>query len=297
MTQRRFALIVNPRGGTRRGLAVLEQVRPLFAAAQATLDVHVTTGAGHAAQLARSLDLAALDGVCLIGGDGTIQEVVDGLLQRREPPAVPLGVIPGGTGNTVLWHLGCDDVQEAARRILAGQTVPIDVARVTMPDQCTHCVNIIGWGAAVDINRVAERLRWLGPPRYRLAAAWHILRARSHHARLVLDGREQEDDFQMVVACNTKFTGKGMRLAPLAELADGKLDVIVVRGASRWQMLRLFQRVFDGSHLTLDCVEYHQVQSFRIETPGREPLNLDGELKGSSPVSVDLLPAALRLFA
>lgn len=76
-----------------------------------------------------------------------------------------------------------------------------------------------------------------------------------------------------------------------------KIDVIVVRRASFGQKLRFFCRVFDGSHVTLDCVEYHQVRSFRIESHSEDLLNLDGELKGHSPAAVQMLPGAVRVFA
>jgi YegS/Rv2252/BmrU family lipid kinase len=297
MGKRSFVVVVNPRGGTRRGLAVLEQVKPVFAAAGAELDVHVTTRPGHAEELAKTIDLARSDGFCVVGGDGTIHEAVGGLMQRHGPVSTPLGIIPAGTGNSLLAHLRCSGPLEAARRIVAGRTLPLDVIRVTMGSDVAYCVSIVGWGGAVDINRTAERLRALGPPRYALAALSHILRAKRRRGRLVLDGQVVEDEFLLVVACNTRFTGKGMELAPNAEIGDGKVDVVVVRRASRVQMLKLFRRVFDGSHLSLGCVEYHQVRSFSIDSDGVDLLNLDGELKGSTPASGEVVPAALQVFA
>jgi len=297
MVTKRFVVVVNPRGGTRRGLAVLEEVKPVFAAAAAELDVRVTSHAGHAAELARTMDLDGCDGFCVIGGDGTIHEAVGALMQREAPGTIPLGIIPGGTGNSVLAHLECFEPLEAARRILAGNTQPLDVVRVTMGSDVAYCINIIGWGAVVDINRTAERLRLLGPPRYAMAAITHILRARRRRAKIVLDGQVIDDDFLLAVACNTIFTGKGMQLAPHAEIGDGKVDVVVVRRASRLQMLKLFKNVFDGSHLALPCVEYHQVRSFGIEPESANSLNLDGELKGKTPVSAEIMHAALQVFA
>jgi YegS/Rv2252/BmrU family lipid kinase len=291
-----FILVVNPRGGTQRGLAVLEAVKPVFRAAGAELHVHVTTGPGDAARIAKTIDLAGCDGFCLVGGDGTIHEAVGGLMARGEPVSIPLGFIPAGTGNSVLEHFQCYDPLEAARRIVAGATQPLDVVRVTMGGDLAYCVNIVGWGAVVDIGCTAERLRALGTPRYAVAALSHILRAKRRRAKLVLDGRAVEDDFLFIVACNTRFSGKGMQVAPHADSSDGKVDVIFVRRASRLQMFKLFQRVFDGSHLSLPFVEHHQARSFRIESEGRDLLNLDGELKGASPVSGQMMPAALRVF-
>ena len=85
--------------------------------------------------------------------------------------------------------------------------------------------------------------------------------------------------------------------APRAEIGDGKLDVILVRHASRLQLTRLFLKMFDGSHLSLKCVEYHQVRSFAIESEGRESLDLDGEVRGRAPFQAELLPAMFRVFA
>ncbi len=209
---------------------------------------------------------------------------------------MPLGFIPAGSGNTMHQQLGCNDPVEAAQRIVAGRTCALDVARVTTGGQVIHCVDIVGWGGVADINIVAEKLRVLGPPRYAVAALWHILKARRRPARLVLDGQAIDDEFLFVIGCNTKFTGKGMRLAPRAEIGDGKIDVVVLRRATRLQMLRLFTRVFDGSHLSLGCVEYHQVRSFAIESEGHETLDLDGEIRGTAPVRVEMMPAALRVF-
>jgi diacylglycerol kinase (ATP) len=206
-------------------------------------------------------------------------------------------VVPAGTGNSAAEHLGCTDPHEAARRIVAGRCKPLDVARVTMSGQVAWCVGIVGWGCAVDINRTAERLRALGPPRYALAALWHILFARRRRAKVTLDGRVVEDAFLMVVGCNLKFTGRGMKLAPGAEMDDGRIDVVLVRRASRREMLRLLSRVFDGSHISMSCVEHHRVRTLAIEPEGRGPLILDGELLGSTPVAVEVLPAALRVFA
>ena len=218
-------------------------------------------------------------------------------MRRDHGDAIPLGLIPAGSGNSLHQHLQCLDPLEAARRIVAGQTTPLDVARVTMGAQVVYCVNIIGWGAVADINRTAERLRFLGPSRYSLAALWHIALARRRRAKVVLDGRTVDDAFLFVIGCNTQFTGKGMKLAPRAKINDGRIDVVLVRRASRWQMLKLFSKVFDGSHLDLDFVECHQVQSFAIESQGREPLDLDGEMQGHAPLAVEMISGALRVFA
>jgi diacylglycerol kinase (ATP) len=87
-----------------------------------------------------------------------------------------------------------------------------------------------------------------------------------------------------------------MRLTPRAKVDDGKIDIVILRKASRWQMFRLFTKVFDGSHVDLPCVEYHQARSLSIISDDRAPLDLDGEIKGTPPVSMQVLHGAVRVF-
>jgi YegS/Rv2252/BmrU family lipid kinase len=296
MTTKKCLVVVNPRGGTKRGPAILAQVRPVFERAGWELAVRVSEYPGHPQELAATLVLDGCDSLCVIGGDGTIHEVVNGLMQRGQPARVPLGFIPAGSGNTLHQHLGCVDPADAARRIVAGGTCPLDAVRVTMGDQVVYCVDIIGWGGVADINRTAEGLRILGPSRYAVAALWHILHARRYRAKVILDGLAIDDEFLFVIACNTKFTGKGMKMAPRAEIGDGKLDVVLVRRATRLQLLKLFSKIYDGSHLSMDCVEYRQVRSIAIQSDARESLDLDGEMKGRTPFHAEVVPAAFRVF-
>jgi diacylglycerol kinase family enzyme len=189
MTAKRLTVVVNPCGGTRRGLSILDQVKPVFSQARLELDVCVTKHAGHAREIARTLSRQRESSLCVIGGDGTIHEVVSGLMERGEPVSVPLGIIPGGTGNDVAKQLGIATAMEAAQRIVAGRTCPLDVMRVDAEGRTDYCVTIVGWAGVGDINARAERLRRLGPPRYAFAALWQILFPKRHRARVVLDGR------------------------------------------------------------------------------------------------------------
>lgn len=297
MPETHYKILVNPHGGTGSGPRILERIKPIFAEASKQLQVHVTERAGHATELANRLDLSQCDGLCLIGGDGTIHEVINGLMSRDAPFAVPLGLIPGGTGNTVLQHLECSDPIVAARRIVAGKTQPFDIAKVTTNAEVTYCGNVIGWGAFADINQIAESWRRLGPSRYSIAAITYIASPIKRHAKLTLDNEVIEDHFYLIALCNTQFTGKGMHLAPSADSTDGKLEVVIVRDATRFQMLRLFQRIFDGSHISLPFVETRRVRSAKIEHEGTDCLTIDGEPKGSTPASVTVIPSALRVFA
>jgi sphingosine kinase len=292
---RKCIAIVNPRGGSRKGLSMLDDIKRSFSDAGVILDAHVTKHAGHAIQLAREIHLADYDCLCVVGGDGTVHDVVGGLMLRNERPDIPLGLIPAGTGNTLHQHLSCSDVGAAVAAILGGRNRWLDIIKVKSSGHVTYCVNIIGWGGMADINVKAEKLRMLGPSRYALASLWQIVQPIHRYAKLTLDGDVIEDKFQFVIACVTRSTGTGMLLAPQAEIDDGKVDVVILRKASRFQLLQVFRRVFDGSHVELPFVDYRQVRSFAIDADEAQ-LNMDGEVKGSSPFTAEVIPRAMRVM-
>ena len=296
MKPRRCLAIVNPEGGARQGRAVLDEVQQAFTEAGVELDAHLSQHAGHAAELARELSFEDYDALCVVGGDGTVHDVVNGLMLREDPPNLPLGLIPAGTGNTLHQQLGMRDVPSAVNAILEGNLQWLDVVEVRTAERVTHCVNIVGWGGIADINAKAERLRYCGHHRYTLAALWQILWPVARHARLTLDDEEMEGTFQFVIGCVTRSTGTGMLLAPRAEIDDGKVDVVILRAVSRRQLLQVFRRVFDGSHLELPFVEYRQVSSFSMDAAPSQ-LNLDGEIKGSSPFEAKVIPRAIRVVS
>ncbi len=296
MSGRKFTFIVNPNSGRRRGELIYKSVQSVFQRAGFEGDMHLTRYSGHAAELARDLDLNSSSGLIVIGGDGAIHEVVSGLMQRTEPDSVPVGVIPAGTGNAFHQHLNVLDPIAAAHKILNQNVSPLDVIRIQQRGQTFYSVNVIGWGTVTDINQLAEKLRILGPTRYSVAALIFIMKARKRRIRLRMDGEWIEEDFYFVLVCNTKFTGKGMQVAPGADHGDGVLDVILIRKATRWQMLKLFARIFDGSHLGMEIVEFRKVREFCIHQESNDVLTIDGELKAGVPFEAEVLPGALRVF-
>ncbi|MFM7830682.1 MAG: diacylglycerol/lipid kinase family protein [Planctomycetaceae bacterium] len=288
--------VVNPRSGLRRGQHNLNQLHSILQQAGCQLTVITTSGPGHATQIAADSELQHFHCIAVIGGDGTIHEVVNGLMLRHAPAQTPIAIVPAGTGNALALQYNLQSVPDAAHRILRGTTTPLDVLQVTQQQQTTCCINIAGWGAATDINVTAEKLRWLGRSRYSLAALLQILQPPVRSAIVTLDQQTLHGQFLFAVACNTRFAGHRMLLAPDARCDDGLLDVLLLRPTSRWNLLKVFQGIADGSHRNLPGIEYHQARSVTIQTSDPDPLNLDGEISGTAPFTATVLPAALRLL-
>jgi YegS/Rv2252/BmrU family lipid kinase len=262
------------------------------------LDVMETRFEGHARELGRELDVAAYDGLVVIGGDGTMHEVVNGILARPDGMQLPIGLIAGGSGNSFARDLGMLNPRDAADAIARGRWRRVDVAEVTSGQAAIYTVSIVGWGLVTDIGVRAEALRWWGTTRYTVASIWEVCRAQPRRARMLLDGREFADDFVFVVACNTRFTGKGMKIAPHAKIDDGLLDIVVVRWApTRLKMLSLISRVYDGTYVDSPYVEYYSVSEMVLLPDRDEELNVDGQLTGATPIRVQVKAGAITVYA
>ena len=159
-------------------------------------------------------------------------------------------------------------------------------------------MNLIGWGLVTDVGKRAEQLRWLGPQRYTIASVIEIFLKRNRKASLVIDGTEFVRDFTFIIACNSLHVGKGMRMAPKAKLDDGLIDLIVVEGdISRRRLLSVLPKLFDGTHIHEPEVEYYQASRFSLVPDNDDSLNIDGEMLGTTPLTVDMLHKAIEIFA
>ena len=293
---KRFYVIVNPHGGARRGLRILDKVKPIFESNNCEIAILETQFAGHARKYANELPLAGYNGLCVIGGDGSMHEIVNGLLSRKDKKKIPLGIITGGTGNSFMRDLDCLDPEEAAIRIIKGIRRPIDIAKVEANGETIFAFNIVGWGMATDINLLAEKMRWLGPQRYNVASIIEVIRNRERLATIMIDGNKFAGDYGFILGCLTKHTGRGMKMAPLARLDDGLIDLVIARKPGRLKMLSLFSKVFSGKHIGSPVFDYRQVKEFSIIPIDQSQLNIDGEMIGSSPLNVKILNKAIEVL-
>lgn len=285
----KYYVTVNPYGGGKKGLQILEKVLPVFENAQIGITVLETKYAGHARELARNTNMDGYNGFCCIGGDGTFHEIINGMMKREDKLRFPLGLITGGTGNSFMHDLDCLDPVEAVKRIIEGKKRSIDILKCVANDVNLYAFNIVGWGIPTDANNLAEKIRWIGNQRYNISSIIEVFRNKKRFARVEIDGNVIGADFAFIIACNTIHTGKGMKMAPLAKLDDGLVDLIIARKAGRLKLLKLFPKVFSGKHIGDPAVDYRQVSRFTIKPEGQNRLNIDGEIVGQTPVRVEVL--------
>ena len=293
----KFILTVNPHGGTKKGPQILKKVKPIFEASGTDLFIIETTFAGHAKELANQLDLTEYDGFIGIGGDGTLHEIINGMLSRPDGNKIPIGIIPGGSGNSYMHDLNLTDPLKAAKAIIQGNTKFLDTARVEVNHVVKYANNMIGWGLVTDVGKKAEHHRWMGTNRYTILSVMEVFHHKSRSAALIMDDKKIEDEFTFIIACNSMHVGKGMKMAPKARLDDGLIDLIVIRAdVSRTRLLQVLPKLFDGSHINEPEVEYYQTSKFSLIPEMDEILNIDGEIMGSTPIKVEMIPKAFEMF-
>lgn len=296
MKPRRLCFVVNPAAGARHGAALRDRIVAWRGDAAIELDWHVTQSKAHARDLARTCDLEGDALLCAVGGDGTAHDVANGLLARehRHPPT--LGIVQAGTGNAIARELGVPDLDAVLHRIASGASRPLDVARLDLDGRVEHAINIIGWDAFARINRRAESLRFLGSRRYVLAAAAELLRPglRKHGARIA-GHHADRDRYVLGAACVTRYTGKGMLIAPKAVLDDGYLDLVLVRQAPRVVLAGVLRGLRTGRHLAASCVDYRRVDELDLSFAAPADIVIDGELAQARNVAIRVQSRALLL--
>ncbi len=289
--------LINPISGKQKSKKIFQSINHTLKLKNINFDYSETEYSGHAIKIAKELDLNSYNGIIIIGGDGTFHEVISGLMSRTDNKKIPIGIVPGGSGNSFLYSEKDNDPNSIFNRILKFEKQKIDVLKVKTPDDLLYSINLVGWGLVTDIGKSAEKYRWLGTSRYTLVSLIEIIKNKSRNATLIIDNKEYKKTFTFIIACNTKYVGKGMYMAPSAVINDGLLDLIIVKGnLSRRLLFKTLPKLFKGTHINDPNIEYKQISKFSLLTKDKDLLNIDGELKGTTSIEVEVVNNAIEVF-
>lgn len=234
--------------------------------------------------------------IAVLGGDGTMHEVINAMIQNPVWLSVPILLFPCGTGNAFNYDLNCLTSKKATQLLLTGSDKLVDIAEVKTNGTSIWSFNIVGCGLVAQINLLAEKLRWLGSARYTIASLIKIIANPTIKAKITVNNEVINKDFCFLFACNTQYTGKAMKMAPLAKLNDGLIDFLIVEKASRLQLLLLFPKVFSGKHMNSPILKYVQSNQIEIETETPQLVNIDGEMKGNTSLQIIMHHQKLKVI-
>lgn len=287
--------IVNPRAGGGRGRARATALLGELGG----VEVWTTEAPGHATELARRAVEEGAGCVIAAGGDGTLFEVVNGLLASGREELPRLGVLAVGTGNSFVRDLGLEDPAVGLAAIRDGQRRRVDAMRVVHAEGELYAVNLVSLGFSAEAGALTNRrFKPLGALGYVAAVLVSVARLRRHafpHAR---DGETFDArPVTLLSVCNSQYTGGAMRMAPGADVTDGELEVVRIGQMGRRRFLSSFPKIFQGSHLDMQEVDIHRARRIAFADVGPVPVMLDGEVRTLALRSVEVLPRALELAA
>ncbi|MBI4299618.1 MAG: diacylglycerol kinase family lipid kinase [Chloroflexi bacterium] len=259
---------------------------------------------GHAAELARQAAEQGYRMIAAVGGDGTFHQVVNGLAQTEAMGHVVFGAIPSGTGNDFARNLRIPrDPQQACKRLFEPKIRRIDVGAVEhdVAGEKRRTLFLSAAGAGLDAAVVVTRARYPTMLRGRAVYAFCLFRNifgyRNSEVSLVLDGKELwSKRVKMIVVSNGQYFGGGMKIAPKADYADGRLDVVTVGDIGNLAFLLALPSVYTGSHLGHPKVEACRAGEVEIRSREELPLQADGEILGHTPCTIRTLPGALAVL-
>ncbi|WP_409296743.1 diacylglycerol kinase [Peribacillus sp. SCS-26] len=277
---KRARIIYNPTSGRELFKKHLPEVLVKLERAGYEASCHATTGEGDATQAAKLAIERKYDVVIAAGGDGTINEVINGLADAPERPKV--GIIPVGTTNDFARALRIPRNVEAAADIIAeGQTLPIDIGK--MNDR--YFINIAGGGRLTELTyEVPSKLKtMLGQLAYYLKGMEMLPSIKATDVSIEYDGKLFEGEIMLFLAANTNSVGGFERLAPDASLNDGMFTLLILKKTNLADFIRIATLAIRGEHLTDPHIIYVKANRIKVQAKERMQLNLDGEYGGDAP--------------
>lgn len=284
-------IIANPRAGHGSNARSLDKLHSLMKRRGLDYELLQTREPGHATELARQWVAAGVRELVVMGGDGTIGEVIHGVASS----GIQLGLISVGTGNDLARTLGLpyNNVEASLEIILSGQPKPMDVGW----ERDRHFILMLGLGFPALVAHEVNRMRWLKGSAAFFAAVYKALhRMEEIPLHIELDDRTLDLRCTSVLIQNTRYCGGGQLMAPTAEIDDGFLDVLVVHGIGRLSLMLNFPKVYSGRHLEHPAFSMYRSRSVRITSD--EPLQklFDGDLCGTTPLEARVLQRTVEVI-
>lgn len=295
-------LIVNPVAGAGKTAKKWPQIMALLKSIGLHFEHDLTEAPGHARELAKSAAKKGYELVVSVGGDGTINEVVNGLYDADNITNVMLGIISTGTGRDYIRTIGIPRAyQEACQCLISPRklTVDIGVVEYTGSGQTVKrlFVNFAGLGFDAEIVKATtQKFKALSnTASYLMGLLTTLLLYKNKEISLVIDGEAAERKVCTVLISNGKYGGGGMLAAPDADPTDGLLDVLIIGDLNKPDLLWSLPRVYKGTHLTHPKVTMKRAKEIEIRSAEPVSLQADGELLEELPARFYVLPAALNI--
>ncbi len=293
----KLALFANLRPNGRRMETTVDAILNRLAESGVRVDLFATRRLGQLPGALSRLRPDRFDAIACAGGDGTLFHLLNGLGQRCGFDALPpLAIFPLGRGNSFVRDLNLCGIDDAVAAVLNGTTRPVDLCRFSCNGTEAYFVNLMGVGFVTDVAATAARFARAGDLSYVIGVFYRLAALRPFRLELRIDGQRLRGRFCFVEFCNSRYTGGSMLMAPDARIDDGRLDVVLAGPMTPLQLARSFPLIYRGAHLSHPAVRVVRGKTARVESPRPIGLLPDGELFGSTPADIQVLPRCVRFF-
>lgn len=299
MAERTFYLIANPRAGRGRLKQLSAEIADWFGQNGCRVECGFTEKPRHAIELAETAVRSGMESILALGGDGTAYEAINGIM-RAGSPNVCLGILPAGTGNDFMRQFGITTWRQTAEWALLDKSCAVDLIRVSTQDgePPWYLHTIAGFGIIAEACYLRHhRFHFVGKYAYHIAVINCLMKMRTYPIRFsVNDGVEQIQWSPLFAVCNSCYTGNGMKLSPRSNARDGRFEYFHTDNLSAWEALNLFVSMPQEKHLDHPKIHWGTATSIRIDIQDIPYTMLDGEVYPNTPMQIEILPAALKLY-
>lgn len=280
--KKRYMLIVNPEAGSGKTMKVLPQIENILRSKKIDYEFHFTQEPMHATELVKEIG-SKFNVVVSVGGDGTINEVLNGVPDFK----IPFGMIPIGTGNDFARSCSVpyNSIEEAIQILLNDDIKNIDIGEVNG----RKFVNVLGMGFEGQVNLNARKIDFIrGSFRYAITIPFTLFAYKRIPIKLTLDRKIIEDDIFLVSVGNGWNVGGGLQLTPKAKLDDGLFDICYVKDIGKWRIASNFTKLTKGTIAELEEIEIYQAKRIKVESEVDIPFHFDGEIFDKKPHKLDI---------
>lgn len=284
--------IVNPKAGKGKAGQVVEMIHEIFSLLDEEYIIEYTKGIGHATELAKEYSKKGIYRVYSVGGDGTLNEVLNGIVKSQ----CSLAVIPSGTGNDFIksfCHI--KNLKDIITATVHGEERYIDLVKAN--DR--YFLNIASLGIDADVAYNATRYKKLplisGITAYLLGLINTLISFKSKEIEVIIDDISFKEKTILLAVANGRYYGGGMLPAPEAKIDDGILDICLVRHLSKFKILRVFPKLIKGTHGDIAEVSFHKGSNIHIISKKDFRFNIDGEILTVNQVLFKLIPRGIRI--
>jgi len=307
ITPQHWAIIINPKSGKKK---FRQQRKYLFLAlkhAGIEFDYRITRFAGHASKIARYFVDKNYKNIMVLGGDGTMSEVINGIFSANieNTSSLKIALIPRGTGNDWgrFWGL-TRDYNKSIDVFFKGKTQSIDIGKVEYDmegiKESHFFINSIGLGLDAAVVNLTHRLKAvLGSHSflYTLALLGAVFTYKAHKVRIFSDERNITNGMFTMNVANGCYSGGGMKQNPNAVPYDGLMDVMMAKKPTLWDIITALLRIFNGKLLEHPVIESFQTQSLLVQCDKAALLEADGIIvNGFSPFKISIIPNAIQMI-